>query len=100
MAPVKRSNNITARLLDGSNTYSSNLVTLPLPGISRKARQIHFPPKMRTAALISLGDLCYDGCTITPNQKNMTAQNNVQHKLRGTRNNQTGMWKVILLTQQ
>ena len=47
-----------------------------------------------------LGEICDDGCTITLEQQNTAVQNNIQKKLRGTRNKQTGMWEVTLLTKQ
>ena len=55
---------------------------------------------MKTRPLISLGVLCYDGCTITLDKQEMKVHNNVHEIIKGTRNNKTGMWEVPLETQK
>ena len=65
MAPVIISNDITARLEDGSTMELSHIETLQIPGIIKQARQIHILPRIKTAPLISLVVLCDYGCTIT-----------------------------------
>ena len=55
---------------------------------------------MKTAPIISLGVLCYDGCTITLDKQDMPVQKNGQEIVKVTRNKQTEMWKVPLETQQ
>ena len=52
MAPVIMSNEMTARLPDGSTMESSHIATLQIPGIIKKARQIHIFPKIKTDPLI------------------------------------------------
>ena len=52
-------------LIDGSTMESSHVVTLQIPGITPKAIKIHISPKTRIAALIFLGVLFDDVCTIT-----------------------------------
>ena len=47
---------------------------------------------MKTAPLISLGFLCDYGYTITLDNQDMPVQKNGQEIMKGTRNNQTGMW--------
>ena len=84
----------------GSTVEYSHIATLQLPGISNQARQIHISPKMKTRPLISLGVLCYDGCTITLDKQEMKVHNNVHEIIKGTRNNKTGMWEVPLETQK
>ena len=63
--PVMMPKYMTARLLDGITMESSHVAKLQLPGLRKKAIQIHIFPKMRTAPLILLGVLCDDKCTIT-----------------------------------
>ena len=65
MAQVIISNDITERLSDGSTTEPSHIATLQLPGLSKRARQIHIYLKMKTSPLISLGFLYDDRCIIT-----------------------------------
>ena len=59
----------------------------------------HFP-KMKTAPLISLGVLCYYGCTITLDNQYMSVHNNGQKINKGIRNKKTGMWELNLETQK
>ena len=65
-------NDTTARLEDGSNMESTYTAKLQISGIRKQARQIHIFPKMQTAPLISLGVLCDDGCTITPDKQEIS----------------------------
>ena len=74
MTPFTMSREMIERLPDRITTDSSHIATLQLPGINKKSRKIHIFPKARTAPLILLGVLCYDGCTITIDQQEMTVQ--------------------------
>ena len=65
MAPVIMSNEMTARIPDGSTTESSHIAKLQIPGLSKQVRHIHIYPKMKTAPLLSLGVLCDYVCTTT-----------------------------------
>ena len=47
MAPVITSNEITSRLPDGSTMEYSHIVTLQLPGLSKKTRKNHISPKTK-----------------------------------------------------
>ena len=55
---------------------SSYIATLQLPGLRKQARQIHVLPKMKTSLLISLEVVCDYGYIITPEQQDMSVQNN------------------------
>ena len=55
---------------------------------------------MKTAPLILLEVLCYDGWTITLDKQDISVQKNVQEIIKSTRNKQSGMWEVFLETQQ
>ena len=100
MAPVIVSDYKTARLPYGSNMESLHVATLHLPGLSKKARQIHINPKIITAPLISLGVLCDDGYTIPLDQQETTAPKGGKIIIRDTSNKKTGMWEVSLETQK
>ena len=63
--PVIISNDMTERIPDGSTIDSSHITTLQLPGLSKKARQIHIFPKIITSPQISLEVLYDDGCIVT-----------------------------------
>ena len=76
MDPVIISNDMTARLPDGSTMESSHIATLQIPGLSKQSSQIHILPIMKTYSLILLGVLCDDGCTITLDKQYMSFQKN------------------------
>ena len=52
MDPVIIPTNITLRLIDGNTMELSHAMTLQIPGITKKTRQIHIFPKIRTVSLI------------------------------------------------
>ena len=55
---------------------------------------------MKAAAIISLGFLFVDGCTITLDKQYISVQKNEQEIIKGTRNKKTGMCEVPLEIQQ
>ena len=69
ISPVIMENEMKVRLSDGSTVESTHIATLDLPGLRKQVRHIHIFQQMQTAPLISLGVLCYDGCTITLDKK-------------------------------
>ena len=73
--PVIMSKKITEMLPDGSKMEFSYVATIQLSGLTRKYRQIHISPKIRTAPLVSLGVLYNDGWTNTLGQQYTTYQN-------------------------
>ena len=76
---------MTARIIDGITMDSSQVATLQIPGLSKKARQIHILPKMQTSPLISLEVLCDDGCNISLDKKYFSVQKNGKLIIKGTR---------------
>ena len=89
--PVIMSNNITERIPYGSTMELSHIAKINIPDLSKQARQIHIPPKMKTAPIISLGVLCDYGCTITLDKQDMSVLKNGQQIIKGARNKQTWM---------
>ena len=68
---------------------------LPLdPSLSASARTAMVLPKLRSSNLISLGQLCDDGCSITLNKHTMKAIKNKKVVLEGTRNKTDGLWDI------
>ena len=65
VAPVTCTHTTEEKLPDGKTMESTHVATLPIPGMSKKAKIIQIYPTMKTAPLICLEVLCYDGCTNT-----------------------------------
>ena len=55
MDPVIMENGMKAILPDGITVESTHIATLQIPGLIKKAIQIHIFPKMYTAPLIPVG---------------------------------------------
>ena len=79
MSPVIMPNTINAILPYGIKMELSHVATLQLPGLTKKSKNIHIIPKMRTFPLIFLGILCDDEFIITIDQQYISFQN-IRHK--------------------
>jgi hypothetical protein len=68
---------------------------LPLSNLlSTKATKTAILPKLKSANLISLGQLCDDGCTITLDQDTIQVTKNNTTILKGIRNQKDGLWDI------
>ena len=83
MASVIMDNEIKSRLTDGITMDSTHIETLQLLGLRKLARQIHILSKNQTPPLISLGVLCYDGCTTTLDKQAIFIQENTEKESKG-----------------
>ena len=72
---------MTERLPYGITMESSHIATLHLTGLSKKARQIHIIPKMKTTSLILLGVLCDDEYKIKIDNTDMSVHKNGQETI-------------------
>jgi len=63
------------RLPDGSTIASTHTATLTIPGLPRVAAQAHIFPDLHAGALLSVSQLCDNGCTVT-----FTAQHAQVHR--------------------
>ena len=61
--------------------------------ISKSNKNLNFTT-IKSANLISLGQLCDDGCTITLNRENMKVTKNNTTILKGIRNRKDGLWDI------
>ena len=51
-------------------------------------------PQLKSSSLLSLGQLCDDGCEVLLRKKNLYALKNKQIILKGYRNNTDGLWDI------
>ena len=66
---IKKVRNISVQLPNNSTITSSEKVESPLPAsFSSKAKSATILPQLRSSNLISLGQLCDDGCNIILNK--------------------------------
>jgi hypothetical protein len=84
----------TVHLADDSTIKATKIGTLPLSNeLSDKAKSTCVFDNLKTP-LLSLGQLCDDGCEIHLDSEKLTAFKNNKLILNGTRNEQDGLWDV------
>ena len=90
----------TAVVLPNRTALASNTVgTLNLhPNISAKASQAHILPGLTNSSLLSIGQLCDDGCIAIFHKLHLNIYKNAQLVLYGMRNFKDGLWDVKLPT--
>ena len=74
-----------------SSTKSGNL---SIAGLSSKATTAHVLPHLKSASLLSMGQLCDDDCNVILNKEKMTVIKNNRVVMQGKRNKQDGLWDV------
>ena len=68
------------------------------PSLSSTAQKAHVFPGIKSSSLISLGQLCDDGCTAVLNNKSIGIFKNNSMILQGTRNFVDGLWDIKIPT--
>ena len=78
--------------------YSSHEAELDLPSLPLAARRVHIVPALQTASLLSMGQLCDAGCTVTFDAKSVSVHLGTKCLLTGRRTPDTGLWHLSLNT--
>jgi hypothetical protein len=74
---------------------SSEQGVLPISHLlSEKAQKTMILPDLKSSNLISIGQLCDDGCDITLDKNEMIITKNNQFIMRGQRNPRDGLWDI------
>lgn len=73
---------------------------IPLPGISPTGRNSHILPGLTSSSLLSMGQLCDDGCEIQLTKSKIRIYKNHDIILQGKRNTEDGLWDVNLKRPQ
>ena len=82
-------------LPDLDKIKSSEQGEVPLaPTLTTRARTALVLPKLGSASLISLGQLCDDGCSVVLRKKYLDVVKNGKVILKGTRNRQDKLWDI------
>ena len=83
-------------LLPNKEIISSNEQgLLPLsPLLSKKAQQTMILPELKSSNLISIGQLCDDGCDIIIDKDQLVVSKNNNIILKGHRNTRDGLWDI------
>ncbi|EEC46594.1 predicted protein [Phaeodactylum tricornutum CCAP 1055/1] len=87
---------LSVRVPNGSVLRSSHVATLDLPGFSPAACQAHIFPGLASHPLLSIGQLCDDGCTATFSATRLDIHRDATLLLSGARSPHTGLWHLDL----
>ena len=83
------------QLPDSNVISTSEQGCLPLsPELSSDAKTGTVLPQLASSSLISLGQLCDDGCRVILNDKTLEAYKNQKLVLAGIRNRTDGLWDI------
>ena len=81
-------------LPSGASISSTHKAKLTLPNLPDGARQCHLFPGLATGSLMSIGQLCDNGCQALFTATTVKITRNHQTVLTGTRTPATGLWMV------
>ena len=92
--PVSISNGPKAILPDSSVIDAHKQGHLRLPDLSPNASKAYVFKDLTSASLLSVGQLCDDGCTVTFSAHDVKAFKNGKEVIHGSRNYQDRLWDV------
>jgi hypothetical protein len=94
---VKSQNPLTVRLPNGATMESSHTAALDIPELNKAASIAHVFPGMANHSLLSVGQLCNEGYTVTFRNASVTICNYQELQiLKGARDLDTGLWRINL----
>jgi hypothetical protein len=94
---IKSQNPLTVRLPNGATMESSHTAALNIPELNKAASIAHISPGMANHSLLSVGQLCNEGYTVTFRNASFTICNSQELQiLKGARDLDTGLWRINL----
>ena len=89
---------LSITLPDSTNIDGTRKGNLPIPHLSKSGSDATVVPRLTNSSLISLGQLCDDGCIVRLDKKHLLATKNKKYVLHGTRNPHDRLWDIHLPT--
>jgi hypothetical protein len=102
LANAKCSNKIptatpwAVRLPNGDTITSTQTATLNMPSLPHTTRQAHILPGLAQQSLLSVGQMCDSGCSVTFTATEVTVTNGESTILTGLRDKESSLWRVPL----
>jgi hypothetical protein len=94
---VKSQNPLTVRLPNGATMESSHTAALDILELNAAASIAHVSPGMANHSLLSIGQLCNEGYTVTFKNASVTLCDPQEFQiLSGARDLDTGLWRINL----
>jgi hypothetical protein len=80
----------------GDTITSTHTATLNMPSLPHAARQAHILPGLAQHSLLSVGQMCDSGCSVTFTALNVMVTNGESTILTGLRDKDSSLWRVPL----
>jgi hypothetical protein len=94
---VKSQNPLTVQLPNSATMDSSHTSALEIPELNKAASKAHVFPGMKNHSLLSVGQLCNKGYTVTFKNASVTICDSQELQiLRSVRDLNTGIWRINL----
>jgi hypothetical protein len=87
---------LAVRLPNGDTIATTHTATLNMLSLPRAARQAHILPGLAQHSLLSVGQMCESGCSVTFTATEATLKNGESTILTGQRYKNSGTWRVPL----
>jgi hypothetical protein len=87
---------LNVNMPNGTTIQSSHTCNLLLTDLQPQARQAHILPRLVQNSLISVGQLCDNGCTVTFTQDQVTVSKNGKCVMYGSQDPKSRLWRVDL----
>jgi hypothetical protein len=87
---------LSVSMSNGTTIQSSHTRDLLLVDLPPQARKAHILPGLVHNSLISVGQLCNNGCSTTFTQEQVTVSKNVKCVMYGSRDPRSRLWRVDL----
>jgi hypothetical protein len=87
---------LNVNMPNGTTIQSSHTCNLLLTELPPQARQAHILPELVHNSLISVGQLCDNGCSVTFTQHQVTVSKNEKCVMYGSRDPKSRLWRVDL----
>jgi hypothetical protein len=87
---------LNVNMPNGTTIQSSHMCNLLLTDLPPQARQAHILPVLVHNSLISVGQLCNNGCSVTFTQDQVTVSKNQKCVKHGSRYPKSRLWRVDL----
>jgi hypothetical protein len=87
---------LNVNMHNGTTVQSSHTCDLLLTNFPPQARKEHILPGLLHNSLISVGQLCNNGCSITFTQEKVTVSKNGKCVMYGSRDPRSRLWRVDL----
>jgi hypothetical protein len=87
---------LNVNMPNGTTVQSSHTCNLLLTDLSPQSRQAHILPGLVHKSLISVGQLCDNGCSFTFTQDKVTVSKDKKCVMYGSRDPKSRLWRVDL----